>query len=278
MRTRLSLAALLLFAGMVSAAEPSKFEVEVQKDVPYYTGKDADKVRHILDVYAPKGAKDAPVLFLVHGGAWKLGTKDYLTDAAKRLCGSGVCVVCPNYRLSPKVQHPAHVADVAKAFAWTADNVAKYGGSGKKIVIGGHSAGGHLAALLATDETYLKAENRSLADVRGVFGISGVYLITDHEVFHEPFGKDPAGQKAASPVAHAGPHTPPVMLVYADKDYPLLDQSAKLFATALEKAKRPVTVKEFAHRDHLTIVSEMKAADDPVVLAAKEFVEKCTAK
>jgi acetyl esterase/lipase len=199
-----------------------------------------------------------------------------LAEPARRFCEAGFCVVCPNYRLSPKVKHPEHVKDVAKAFAWVVENVTKYGGDAKKIVVGGHSAGGHLAALLATDETHLKAEKRSLADVRGIVGISGVYLITDNAGFHDAFGKEAGGQKAASPVTHAGPNTPPTLLVYADKDYPLLDKSAELFADALKKAKRDVTLTEFRDRDHLTIVTKMKAADDPVLKAITEFVKKQT--
>lgn len=273
---RQTLAAVILTAGFATAAEPAKVEVDVKKDVAYFTGKDADKVRHTLDVYAPKGAKAAPVLFLVHGGAWKIGSKDYLADPARRLCEAGFCVVCPNYRLSPKVKHPEHVADVARAFAWTADHAGEYGGDATKIVVGGHSAGGHLAALLATDETYLKAEKKGLKDVRGIVGISGVYLITDNPGFHDAFGKDPAVAKTASPATHAGVDTPPTLLVYADKDYPLLDKSAETFAAALKKAKRDVTVTEFKNRDHLSIVTKMKAADDEVLTAITEFVRKQT--
>lgn len=278
MPTRVSLVLLFVVAGAARSAEPAKIEITAEKDIRYRTDDKADKERHVLDVYAPKGKKDLPVLFLVHGGSWQKYSKDYLGDAAKRFAEDGLCVVCPNYRLTPKVMHPEHVKDVAAAFAWTVSAVAKHGGDPKKIVVGGHSAGGHLASLLATDETYLKAEKRSLADVRGIVGVAGVYVISDYELFHPIFGKDPAGLAAASPATHAGAKTPPAFLLYADKDLPRLDLSAKTFAGSLTKAKREVTVKEYAGRDHNTILLKMADKDDPAGTAVAEFVRKVTAK
>jgi acetyl esterase/lipase len=270
---------MFLFVAFAPAAEPSKFEVEVQKDVAYHTGKDADKERHTLDVYTPKGKKDFPVLFFVHGGAWRQGNKRVFAEPAKRFAEAGVGVVSTNYRLTPAVKHPAHIEDVAKAFAWTVDNIGKHGGDAKKVVVSGHSAGGHLAALLATNEAYLKAEKKSLADVRGVFAISGVYVVSPAvQMFRPIFGDDESVYKGASPLANVGASHPPMLLVYADKDLSMLDKGAEVFAATLTKGKQTATTKEFAGRDHMSILSGMKGADDPVFLAAKEFVEKCTTK
>jgi acetyl esterase/lipase len=77
------------------------------------------------------------------------------------------------------VKHPEHVKDVARAFAWTRAHIADYGGCPTQIFLVGHSAGGHLVSLLATDETYLKAEGLGTADIRGVIAISGVYRIPE---------------------------------------------------------------------------------------------------
>jgi acetyl esterase/lipase len=154
-------------------------EVEVIRDVGYY-GPGADDPRHRLDLYLPKGEKDFPVVVLVHGGAWLFGDN--------RCCGlypavgeffarHGVGAVLPNYRLSPGVRHPEHVKDVARAFAWAHAHVAEYGGRPDRLFLAGHSAGGHLVSLLATDESYLQAEGLRTADVRGVISLSGVYVV-----------------------------------------------------------------------------------------------------
>src|SRR5215471_6873593 len=121
------------------------FEVEVHKDIAYVEGKDADE-RQKLDLYLPKGAKDFPTLFFIHGGAWTQGSRSGFDRIGRTFARNGVAFVSTGYRLSPKVQHPAHIQDVAKGFAWTVAHVRKYGGNPDEILVSGHSAGGHLAA------------------------------------------------------------------------------------------------------------------------------------
>src|SRR5438105_2837308 len=127
---RLFPALLLAFATPVAAQhkKAGEFEVEVTKGIAYYDGKDTDEVRHKLDVYVPKGQKKFPVMMFVHGGTWKSGTKELYEPLGKLYARNGVGVVIINYRLSPKVQHPAHIQDVARAFAWMHKNIAKHGG------------------------------------------------------------------------------------------------------------------------------------------------------
>jgi len=274
---RFAVASLVLFAALAPAAEPAKQEVEITTDIAYRNDKDAHKTRHKLDVYVPKGKKDFPVLFFVHGGAWALGDKMTFAGPAKQFAEQGIGVVCPNYRLSPDVQHPKHVEDVATAFAWTVDNIGKYGGDAKKIVVGGHSAGGHLSALLATNEEYLKVEKKKLTDIRGVLSVSGVYVIDAKvNIFHKAFTDDEKTCKSASPMEFVAADRPPMLLAYADKDMLGLPVGAEAFAKALTKAKSEATAKEFKGRDHISIMSDMKKADDPLFLAAKEFILKVT--
>ncbi len=158
------------------------FEVVTLRDVPYDTAPDAAPERHRLDLYLPRGLTDYPVVVFVHGGAWTVGSKTccgWYSAVGEFLARHGVGAVLPNYRLSPGVKHPEHVKDVARAFAWTKAHVAEHGGRPDRLFLAGHSAGGHLAALLATDERYLKAEGLSTEDVRGVIGVSGVYRIPE---------------------------------------------------------------------------------------------------
>jgi acetyl esterase/lipase len=161
---------------------PRKFEVEAVRDVAYYRGPDADGRRQRLDLFLPRGVKDYPVVVLVHGGAWMFGNKSccgYYSAVGRFLAENGVGAVLPNYRLSPWVKHPEHVKDVARAFAWAHAHIADYGGDPGRMFLAGHSAGGHLVSLLATDETYLKAEGLGTKDVRGVISVCGVYRIPE---------------------------------------------------------------------------------------------------
>ena len=181
-------------------------EVQIIPDVPYYTGKDADPVKHRLDLYLPRGQKDFPVLFFVHGGAWRHGDKSYLgvySMLGMFWARHGVGAAITNYRLTPTVMHPEHIKDVAKAFAWTYKNIDRYGGRADEIFVSGHSAGGHLVALLATDDSYLKAEGLSLRTIRGAIPMSGVYDVGErNRIFDAAFGTAPKAREDASPLFH----------------------------------------------------------------------------
>ena len=257
----------------VRAAEPEKLEVSVKTDIAYGT----DKERNILDVYVPKGVKGAPVVFFIHGGAWVFGNKSAFASPGKMLAEQGIVAVSTNYRLSPKAKHPDHIRDVAKAFAWTVDHVGEYGGDPKKICISGHSAGGHLAALLATDEAYLKAEKKSFADIRGVAPLSGVFTIDGRaKFFQDIFGEDEAVCRAASPIHNIGAKHPPFLVLHADKDMAGLSQQAEAFAAALKRAKVDFEIIQVKDRTHLTILTSAKAPTDPVAIALRDFVRKQT--
>jgi len=157
-----------------------EFNVERVRGVTYYEGLPADAYRHRLDMFLPKGVKDYPVVILVHGGAWIMGNNracGLYSAVGECLARQGIGVVLPNYRLSPEVKHPEHIKDVAHAFAWTHAHIAEFGGSPARLFVAGHSAGGQLVSLLATNECYLKAEGLQVGDIRGVIGISGVYHI-----------------------------------------------------------------------------------------------------
>src|SRR5207249_1315469 len=159
----------------------------------------------------------------VHGGAWQTGDRNYLgvyQSLGRFYARHGVGTVVISYRLSPQVKHPAHVQDVARAFAWTHKNIGKYGGRPDQVFACGHSAGAHLVSLLAADETYLKAEGLDAKAIRGVIPISGVYRIPDGYLGNV-FGRDAEVRKLAGPIAHARPNLPPFLVLYADKDYPV---------------------------------------------------------
>ena len=143
--------------------------------------------RQKLDVFSPKGACNRPVVIFVHGGGWMIGDKNMFglyRGVGRFLASKGYVAVLVNYRLSPGVKHPEHVRDVARAFAWMRRHIAEHGGAADQIFLAGHSAGGHLVSLLATDPRYLKAPELKLRDrdraaIRGVISVSGVYRIPD---------------------------------------------------------------------------------------------------
>jgi acetyl esterase/lipase len=166
--------------GLPGPPPPGACAVAELRDVAYRDGPKADSYRNRLDLFYPKDKKGYPVVVLVHGGGWTLGDNrccGLYSSVGQFLASQGIGVVMPNYRLSPAVKHPEHVRDVARAMAWTRAHIAEYGGDPGHLFLMGHSAGGHLVALLATDETYLKAEGMKGANIKGVIAVSGVYDI-----------------------------------------------------------------------------------------------------
>ena len=180
----------------------------VHADVPY--GKD-EKQR--LDIYAPRSAKDAPVVVFFHRGEWTKGDKSEAGYKPKFLNDNGVVFVAANYRLSPAVKHPAHINDVATAVRWVYDHAAEFGGSPHKIVVMGHSAGCHLVTLLALDPRYLAAVKLRPSDLRGVVAWSGGAYDLVAKVkaggmygpyIKQAFGDSEAAWRDASPINHVG--------------------------------------------------------------------------
>jgi acetyl esterase/lipase len=269
---------LLVLPGLAQAGSPERksAEVEVVRNLAYYEGPNADPVRHRLDIYLPKGQKGFPVLFFIHGGAWMHGNKNHFGIYAalgRCLARHGIALVSPNYRLSPAVKHPEHVKDVARAFAWTCKHIAQYGGRPDEIFVGGHSAGGHLAALLATDERYLKAHGLTLAAIRGAIPISGVYSIPNTPLLHPVFGKDPAIFRDASPACHCCAAAPPFLILYSDHELPGCEgKQAEAFAKALRDHACPAETVLVPNRNHVFILISATRDTDPVMRHLLSFI------
>ena len=257
-----------------AAADDTRYEVEGKPDLTYYDGPDADPKKHKLDLYLPKGKKDFPVVMFVHGGAWVFGDRKFFgvyEGVGKMFARHGVGAAVISYRLSPGVKHPEHVKDVARAFAWVHKNIGDYGGRADQLFVCGHSAGGHLVALLATDESYLQAEGLSLKDVKGAMPMSGVYAIPDG-FFNEAFGTDPAVRKKAGAINNVREGCPPFLIVCADKDFPFCELGSENFCKALKAKKVPAETLKIKDRDHLSLVGDTTKDDDPCAKALLDFI------
>ena len=287
----------------VKSDAPGKlYEVETFTDIRYFAGLDADKAMHELDFYRPKGQKDFPVLIFVHGGSWRHGDKNKphammggyrYSTLGKFFASHGIGTVVTNYRLSPGVKHPEHIKDVARAFAWTHKNIAQFGGRPDQIFLCGHSAGGHLIALLGTDDNYLKVEGLTLKDIKGVIPISGVFqepdmpprdlkgVIPTGGVFQVPgvlwckdeFGTDLEARKQAFPMAHCHPGCPPFLIIYAQTDLPYCGKKpATNFCKALKEEFCDAETLEIKLRNHITVLTRASEEKDPTSRAVLDFI------
>ena len=258
------------FWGLAAAQDlPLQFSMRVVRDVPYFRGPAANPKFHSLDLYLPEGKSGVPLMFFVHGGGWRAGDKspERLGTFIDLFLRHGMAVASVNYRLSPAVKHPAHIQDVARAFAWMRNNAAQYNVDAGNIFVAGHSAGGHLVALLALDPKYLKKEGLSPESIKGVVSSSGVYDLAD---FYEPgvvpsrmeqgFGTEQEILRDASPslkVGAAGPATPPFLITYTDSDLFGLAEQAKTFYSLFLHNNLPAQLVEIPSRDHFNVISEI---------------------
>src|SRR5262245_29876198 len=155
---------------VVLAVTPAARAQDVKRDIPY---ADPAEKRQVLDVYSPRDAKDLPVVFWIHGGGWQTGDKKDVQLKPQAFNDKGFVFVSTNYRLLPDVDMGTIVRDVAKAVRWVHDHIAGHGGDPHRLFVMGHSAGAQLAALVCTDDRYLKAEGLSLAIIKGSVPVDG---------------------------------------------------------------------------------------------------------
>jgi acetyl esterase/lipase len=261
-------------------------EIVKTADIPYATVKGVEPKFLSLDVHAPKGAKNLPVVVYVHGGYWKAGDKGQVGRLPEFFGTAGYLLVSVNYRLSPAAKHPEHIQDVARAVAWVHDNIAKHGGEPEQLYLTGHSAGAHLVALLGADAKRLEDVGKSLKVLRAVVPFDSAAMdlreIAKNDrradsPYRAAFGEKPEDWADASPIVHAakGKELPPFQIVVAYG--PALANKKKgvdEFAAAIRKAgTRAEVLDASSFREHQSLMTEFGAPDDPVAKAVLAFLE-----
>jgi arylformamidase len=150
-------------------SQQARAEARCELDIPYGSG-----ARETLDVF-PAEQRGAPVLVFIHGGYWRALDKSDHSFVAPAFTRHNACVVIPNYPLCPDATIPQIALQLARAVAWTCRNVQRFGGDPRRIVVAGHSAGGHLAAMMAACEWPRLDATLPREVVHGALSISGLH-------------------------------------------------------------------------------------------------------
>jgi arylformamidase len=279
-----------VFALLVAVAFSSEVKAQdVKRDIPY--SDPAEKLQ-VLDVYAPRNAKNLPVVFWIHGGGWQTGDKSDVQIKPQTFMGKGYVFVTTNYRLLPSVDMATIVRDIAKSLHWVHDHITEYGGDPKRLLIMGHSAGAQLAALICTDDRYLKAEGLSLAITKGCVPIDGdtydvpaiietaetrwrVHGLPRAKFGHrEKFGNDPAKHLDFSAVTHVAKDKdiPPFLILHV-AGHPDTTAQAMRLGNVLKDAGIPATVFAAKETTHNKINADLGQPDDPSTKALFDFLE-----
>jgi len=280
----------LIVSFLASAAHAQT----IKKDIPYAGVEDEKRT---LDIYSPADAKNLPVVFWIHGGGWQAGNKDDVKLKPQWFMDKGFVFVSINYRLLPAVEMGPLIRDVAKAFGWVEKHIAEFGGDPKRVLVGGHSAGAQLAALICIDERYLKEEGVSFDVLKGCVPVDGdtydvpaiIELAETRWRLHgmkpakfghkEKFGTDPAKIRDFSAVYHIEKDKgiPPFLILHV-ADHP--DTSAQAFRLGAALKEANVSVRVFGAKEtyHVKLNDDLGITGDPATKALAEFVAETVKK
>ena len=191
-----------------------------------------------LDIYFPDKEikKKNKVVFFIHGGAWDSNSKDSFKFIGKALAQNGYTAVLPNYRLAPEYKHPAQIKDIAQALKWTEKNISNFGGNEKEIVISGHSAGGHLAALIGYGDKWQQKYDINKRNIRALVLLAGVYKFADkYEEGSEPVKNFVPKNlwEDAQPVHYLDSSDPPTYILHGLKDETVIPKQSYHLAKKL---------------------------------------------
>lgn len=275
---------------------PSQDAVIAKNTITHLNQSFGPDEKQKLDVYSPKDTKDAPAVVFVHGGEWTKGDKANVSFKPKFLNENGIVFVSVNYRLSPAHKHPAHVSDIATALSWVRGHAAEIGAAPDKIVLMGHSAGCHLATLIALDPKYLAKEKLKPADLRGVAAWSGgMYDLVERakgdgqypKYIRQTFGDEEPAWRDASPVAHVGEAPMPAFLfIVTERPRPTTEKKAEAadkkpelspadrLAGLIRSAKGQAEVRPLPNRSHFDANHLLGAPDDTTGQILLDFVRR----
>lgn len=270
--------------SIIAIALTESDDIKIFKNILYTKIKGVNPNFTSLDIYTPVIGENCPVIVFIHGGTWSLGDKGILNYKTIVFTKANFVYVSINYRLSPDIKHPIHAIDVAKAITWIYKHISDYGGDPQNIFLIGHSAGGHLAALIATDEHYLKDLGFSTKIIRGVIGLdSAAYHLPalirsepeNYYLFEMAFSDNSDMWEKASPIYYVekGKSIPPFLLIYAgDREVSKIVNLA--FAQALQIANYQIHLYYASDKDHISIERDLGKFGDNTIEKIFQFIHK----
>ncbi|MDF2114247.1 alpha/beta hydrolase [Roseiarcaceae bacterium H3SJ34-1] len=234
-----------------------------------------------FDVFAPAQSKGSlPVLIFIHGGGWMSGYKEWTGFMAPGVIASGAILVATTYRLAPAHRLPTIIDDCIEAVAAVRARVAEFGGDASRFYLSGHSAGGHLAMMVALRNDLWKG--RLGSELRGILPISGI-LDLHHddpqpgsleELAYLKVLQHPQDDVSSSPVSFAALSEMPIVLGWGSADTERVLRSNELMAWLLEKASAPFEVFRFEGADHFQTHLALADPDHPWYAALARMLGK----
>lgn len=233
------------------------------KDITYISKTERSPETDLnLNVFEPKRTETTknPVVIFIHGGYWTEGDKNTYGFLGRNFAKNDIVTVIPSYTLSPNGSYDTMANDVVKAIEWTQKNIVKYNGDPDQIYLMGHSAGGHLIALVSTNPKYLK--DKSI--IKGVILNDAAGLDMKSYLEKNPptsqynyittWTENPENWMDASPIYFLDENIPPFLIYVGEKTYPSIIKQNQSFVEAL-KTYQPDAKQIFLDKKHVPMMS-----------------------
>lgn len=239
--------------AMAWAREPAPSDMVVARDLAYGPHR-----LHRYDLFAPAQARHAPVLVFWHGGGWTNGYRDYVRFMAPHVVRLGLVLVAPSYRLAPEHRLPAAFDDGLLALQHISANVQRWGGAPQRLLLAGHSAGGHLAALIALREADRVRAGLAADAVRACLPISAIMDLHHpapapgslEERVYTMVLSEPSDDAAMSPLCWTAGNRVPFVLSCGERDSERVLRSNRRMAALLGLQQARVALRVMPGEDH----------------------------
>lgn len=256
----------------------------IYRDIPYVqvNSESFSPDRHVLDVYTPRVKNiSTEVVVFIHGGKWKTANKDMFNYVGVNFAEKGKTAVLINYRLTPDVKYEEMAMDCAKAVKWVYSQIGYYGGDNSRIYVYGHSSGGHLAALISTNNRFF--DSLGIANpVKGCILIDG-FGMDIHNYLQNPnrddlwmfdtFGKDEEKWKDASPAFFVSERSPRFLMFLGEKTLNVIYHDVKSFKELLLKKGIKTELVMMDHKKHMEMIGQMLDYRNDIYEKCIEFMK-----
>ncbi|MFY0605710.1 MAG: alpha/beta hydrolase [Cyclobacteriaceae bacterium] len=250
---------------------------KVCRDIQYAEIDSVESKWHQLDVYYP-GDNSAlkPVLIFIHGGSWESGKKETYRLLGKNMAKSGVVTVIINYRLTEVAMIQDMVHDSEKALEWTLANIKNYGGDPDQITVSGHSAGGHLAAMISVGKLSNSVSAIMLIDA---FGLDMITYFQNYDTkfsrgLYNTFSEDPEVWKAYSPVYQLSENLKtPFLILEGERTYPAIKQGDQAMYKSLQLHEIPVSMHVSDRKKHAPMITQFFLGSNSIYGVVLPFIK-----
>ncbi len=209
-----------------------------------------------LDIYRPKNASNAPVVVFYYGGRWEFGKRQDYRWFGEALARNGFVAILPDYRKYPQVKLDGFMTDAANALAWSFEHASEYGGDPNDVFVMGHSAGAHLALMLATNAQWMAPHRIKPTQLAGAVGLAGTYnflpLTADDMI--GMFGSTPDEQARSQPINFVDGDEPTMLLLHGSADKTVWPMNSTTLAQAVNAKGGRAEVKIYPDVTHAGIL------------------------